>query len=141
MNDKLKILYIEDDELDIDLTKHALAHDYQGSKINLETCTSGEAVMELIEDFARNPQKAPPDVILLDLHLPKMDGWAILSQLKASSSLRAVPVVLLSTATSYENVERAKKEGAQAFHSKPIGLDGYRALFKSVIELCASKRS
>src|SRR4051812_9793143 len=100
----MKVLIIEDDKFLRDLMSQKLSHE-------------GFAVKEAVdgEDGLKLAQEDPPDLILLDLILPRMDGFGVLAQIKSDPKLKALPVLILSNLGQKEDVTRAISLGAQDF--------------------------
>ena len=73
-----------------------------------------------------------PDLILLDLNLPKKDGREVLEEIKESSSLKSIPVVVLTTSASDADILRSYKLHANCYITKPVGLDGFLEVVKSI---------
>lgn len=120
------ILLVEDDPDDQELTKRAL----RASKLKnqLQIVSDGEAALNYLYrrgDF-EDPRSAPrPDLILLDLNMPKIDGRAVLSQIKEDPELRSIPVVILTTSAREEDVMRSYDLGVNSYVPKPVHMDGY----------------
>ena len=120
------ILLVEDDPDDQDLTKRAL----KGSKLRNKLCIvdNGEHALDYL--FRRSqftdPKTSPrPDLILLDLNLPKLDGRAVLKEIKGSPELRRIPVVILSTSSQEEDILRSYDLGVNSYITKPVRMEGF----------------
>ncbi len=114
----IEILMVEDNPGDVRLTREAL----KGGKIwnQLHVVEDGVAALDFLH---RNPphQSAPrPDLILLDLNLPKKDGREVLAAIKADPSLKLIPVVILTTSQAEEDVIRAYALNANCYVTKPV---------------------
>jgi chemotaxis family two-component system response regulator Rcp1 len=114
----IEILMVEDNPGDVRLTREAL----KGGKIwnQLHVVEDGVAALDFLR---RNPphQDAPrPDLILLDLNLPKKDGREVLAAIKADESLKLIPVVILTTSQAEEDVIRAYALNANCYVTKPV---------------------
>lgn len=120
------ILLVEDDPDDQELTKRA----FRGSKLRnqLRIVNDGEAALNYLYrrgEFAE-PRKSPrPDLILLDLNMPKLDGRAVLGQIKIDPELRQIPVVILTTSSSDEDVVRSYELGVNSYVPKPVHMDDF----------------
>lgn len=120
------ILLVEDDPDDQELTKRAL----RSSKLRnqLRIVNDGEAALNYLYrrgEYAE-PRNAPrPDLILLDLNMPKLDGRAVLSRIKVDPDLRQIPVVILTTSSSEEDVVRSYNLGVNSYVPKPVHMDGF----------------
>jgi CheY-like chemotaxis protein len=114
----IEILMVEDNPGDVRLTREAL----KGGKIwnQLHVVEDGVAALDFLH---RNPphQGAPrPDLILLDLNLPKKDGREVLAAIKADPSLKLIPVVILTTSQAEEDVIKAYALNANCYVTKPV---------------------
>ena len=81
------------------------------------------------EDPELNPR---PDLILLDLHLPKLDGLEVLTAIKSSTDLRSIPVVILTTSNSDEDMEEAYQRHANSYIVKPLDYDSFCTLIRDL---------
>lgn len=88
-----------------------------------------------------HPKKSPrPDLILLDLNMPRVDGRELLRQVKSSHALKHIPVVVVSTSDREEDKISASRAGAAAYVSKSLGFDALSKMLSSVTRLSPSKR-
>lgn len=110
--DRRLVLYIEDQPANVRLIQRLLER-----RPDLELLTAGSAVAGI--DQAR---RLPPDVVLLDLHLPDLPGEEVLDQLRAHPSTAGIPVVVLSADAQSERIEHALARGAAEFLTKPLDL-------------------
>ena len=106
-----KILIVEDVELNRDLLVQLLEDDYQ-----TVTATDGAAGIEMAE-------RESPDLILMDLSLPIMDGWEATHRLKADERLRDIPIIILTAHAMHGDEEKARACGCDDFLTKPIDED------------------
>jgi CheY-like chemotaxis protein len=107
------VLFIDDDEDDKLVFGHALTA--IDANIQYLTASDGiEALKILNEELV-----ILPDLIFMDLNMPKMDGFTCLDEIKKSSDLKEIPVLILSTSTNPRDIERAKNLGAKTFITKP----------------------
>lgn len=120
----LEILLVEDDPGEVDLTMETLRE----SKLKIRITVVGdgvEALAYLKENGKGSDHPKFPDLILLDLNLPKKDGREVLSEIKADEKLRTIPVVILTTSSSEEDVLKSYGHGASCYVTKPIGLNEF----------------
>ena len=117
------VLYIEDDDAAFVLVRIVL--DERAPHIQLFRAHDGEEALLLLHGSAPGQQGLKPDLILLDLNLPKKNGIAVLSDLKASETLRAIPVVMFSTSSAAQDKSDALNGGAQDYITKPSSLDQF----------------
>jgi two-component system, chemotaxis family, response regulator Rcp1 len=118
---KFEILLVEDSEDDAVLTQYA----FRGVPVDLNLHVVGDGVEAL--EFLRNEgphAEAPrPDIILLDLNMPRMDGRELLMELKHDENLKTIPAVVLSTSSAENDIVNAYRSHASAYMTKPFGLD------------------
>ncbi len=124
------ILLVEDDPADVELTQYTIAK----SKIHIDMHTAGDGVEALAflrqeGNYAGVPR---PDLILLDLNMPRMDGRTFLAEMRADDNLKAIPVVVLTTSSSDEDILKSYKLGANCYVTKPVGLDEFTKVVKTI---------
>ena len=126
----IEILLVEDSPSDVRLTREAL----KDAKIlnNLSVASDGEEAMEYLHRTGRHADAVRPDLVLLDLNLPRKDGREVLAEMKADEELRRIPVVVLTTSRSEEDVLRAYDLHANCFITKPVGLDQFLRIVESI---------
>ena len=127
---KIEILLVEDSPGDVRLTREALR---EGKVLN-ELQVVGDGVEALDYLFKRNQHVgAPrPDLILLDLNLPKKDGREVLSEIKTDNALKRIPVVVLTTSQSEEDVLRTYDLHANCYIPKPVDFDRFIEVVRSI---------
>jgi two-component system, chemotaxis family, response regulator Rcp1 len=125
----LEILLVEDNPGDVRLTREALKESWIST--NLEVAGDGVEALQLLNG---EKGKAPlrPDLILLDLNLPRMGGRELLAELKASPELRQIPVVVLSSSDAEDDVRSAYDLHANCYVVKPVALDRYLAAVRGI---------
>jgi chemotaxis family two-component system response regulator Rcp1 len=126
----VKILLVEDSPDDVLLTEEALRHGRMAN--GLRVVGDGEAAMDYLQQRGEYANEALPDLVLLDLNLPKMDGMEVLAELKKSPELRTVPVVVLTTSTAERDVLRAYDSHVNAYVTKPLEVDEFVRVVRSV---------
>ncbi|MFD8075068.1 response regulator [Streptomyces sp. NPDC059718] len=119
------VLLVEDDPADAMLIGDALAE--RGAR-NLTQVEDGLAALE----YLRDPANRLPDLIVLDLNMPRMNGHELLSILKNDEELRAVPVVVLTTSAAPDDVAGAYRQHANAYVTKPVNLDDFERAVHSI---------
>ncbi len=126
----VEVLLVEDDEAEADLTRETLEE--QRISVKLNTVEDGiEAMAYLLQEGAY-ADAVRPDVILLDLNLPKKDGREVLKELKNHENLKHIPVLILTNSASPKEILTAYKLGANCYLKKPINLDDFGDLLKSI---------
>lgn len=109
MSQKAKILIVDDEPFNIDVIQQEL----EDLNYQIVTAANGQEALEKI-------RKEHPDLILLDLMMPVLDGFAVLSQTKADNDLRDIPVIIVSAANDSKSVVKGIKQGADDYITKPI---------------------
>jgi len=132
----IDILLVEDNPGDVDLTKEAL----EGAKVcnRLHVVEDGEQALDFLYrrgQFAAAPR---PDLILLDLNLPKRDGREVLEEIKADGDLTMIPIVILTTSQADEDVTRAYRLHANCYISKPVSFTRFLKVVQSIEEFWLS---
>jgi chemotaxis family two-component system response regulator Rcp1 len=124
----LKVLLIEDNPSQIMVLKEVLEE--SGVTMDLEVRTDGETALT---DLRREEEVGlRPDLIMLDLRLPGMDGHQVLRELKGDEELRVIPVIVLSTSQADDDVLRCYRMGANCYIVKPVDLDRFIEMIKAV---------
>jgi CheY-like chemotaxis protein len=117
----ITILLADDDPDDRMLAKEAFVESRLRNK--LETVEDGEELMDYLQgrgDYSGSNKKAKPDLILLDLNMPRKDGREALREIKSSPELRRIPIVVLTTSKADEDVIRTYDLGVNSFITKPV---------------------
>ncbi|WP_214327676.1 response regulator [Nonomuraea sediminis] len=132
MNDwrPIEVLLVEDDQGDILLTKEAF--DLNKVRNRLHVVNDGEQAMAFLrreDGYADVPR---PDLMLLDLNLPRMDGMEVLEAVKADSELRTIPVVILTTSEAEEDIIRSYRLHANAYVSKPVDFEQFIRVVRQI---------
>jgi two-component system, chemotaxis family, response regulator Rcp1 len=119
----IEILLVEDNPGDVRLTQEALRE----SKVlnNLAVAKDGVEALQMLRREGPYASQARPDLILLDLNLPRKDGREVLMEIKADAILRRIPVVVLTTSEAEGDVLRAYDLGANCYIVKPVDLDQF----------------
>lgn len=128
-----RVLLVEDDADHAELVRKGLAA--HGDRVALTTLTDGEAAESYL--FRRgewsDPATSPrPDLILLDLRLPKLDGFELLREIKASAELAGIPAVVLTTSGAQGDIARAYSHQANSYLVKPVDYQGFMALVDGI---------
>jgi chemotaxis family two-component system response regulator Rcp1 len=126
----IEVLLVEDSPGDVRLTREALKD--AKVHISLHVASDGIEAMGFLERSGKHVHAPRPDLILLDLNLPRKDGREVLKEIKESSSLRSIPVVILTTSSSAADVEQSYHLHANCYISKPVDLDGFLKVIRSI---------
>lgn len=124
------VLLVEDDPGDARLTLEALKKIGYRSQVTL--AVDGEKALDCL--FQRGAYSASPlpDLVLLDLNLPKVNGHEVLKEVKDDTRLKRIPVVILSSSSAEEDIQRAYDSHANCYVTKPIGLSPYFSAIQSI---------
>lgn len=120
MSKRNLILVVDDDENDLRMTLAALAQ--RGTGLEVRTAHDGAEALDYLygrEAFKGRPT-GNPEMLLLDLHMPRIDGWEVLKRIKADAALRTIPVVVFTSSSRDHDVEQCYELGANAYVVKPI---------------------
>ena len=121
MTDLIEVLLVEDDPGDVLMTKEAFADNKV--KNNLSVVTDGVEALAFLRREGKYADAPYPDLILLDLNLPKMDGREVLAEIKADDRLSHIPVVVLTTSGANEDILASYRLHANCFITKPVDLE------------------
>ncbi|MGB1237706.1 MAG: response regulator [Pseudomonadales bacterium] len=126
----INILLIEDNLGDIELTRESLSRGKL--KNNLEVVTDGERALDYLFQRGEYQQAQRPDIILLDLNLPKISGREVLQALKNSEQTRDIPVIILSSSKDAMDIKQSYQLHANCFVSKPVSLNSFIEVVQSI---------
>jgi CheY-like chemotaxis protein len=126
----VRILLMEDDPGDVELIREAL----RDSKLRLaiEHVPNGEEGMRYLRREAPYTKAGRPDIVLLDLNMPRMDGREVLEAVKGDRGLRSIPVIILTTSDAETDILASYDQGANCYLKKPLGLSDFFHVIKSV---------
>ena len=129
-NGPIEILLVEDNPGDVRLTREALKEGKVYS--NLHTVKDGVEAMEFLRRQGKYSGVPRPDIILLDLNLPKKDGREVLEEIKTDDALKRIPVVVLTTSKAEEDVLRTYNLHANCYVTKPVDLEKFMVVVKTI---------
>ena len=126
----VEILLVEDNPGDYRLTQEALRE----GKVynNLHWAQDGVEALEFLHQRGKYAGVPRPDIVLLDLNLPKKDGREVLSEMKGDAALRTIPVVILTTSQAEEDVVRSYDLHANCYVTKPVDLEKFIVVVQSI---------
>jgi CheY-like chemotaxis protein len=130
MTGPIHVLLVEDNPGDADLIKETL----EMGKVHLQTSAVTDGT-EALAYLRRQPPFAgaePPDLILLDLNLPRMSGRELLAEIKHDPVLRVIPVVILTSSDAEQDIVKSYQLGANCYVTKPVGLEAFQSIVRSV---------
>jgi CheY-like chemotaxis protein len=131
-NRAVEILLVEDNPGDARLTIEAMREAKLGNHVNV--VEDGVEAMAYLRREGRYSEMPRPDLILLDLNLPRKDGREVLAEVKTDPALKRIPVVILTTSRAEEDVLRAYDLHANCFVSKPVGLEQFMQVIRQIDE-------
>jgi two-component system, chemotaxis family, response regulator Rcp1 len=126
----IEVLLVEDSPGDVRLTQEAFRGANPSVHLNVVSC--GAEAMDFLGREGEHSNAPRPDLILLDLNLPKMDGREVLAQIKQDSILKTIPTLILTTSTDTEDVSRSYQLNANCYLSKPVQLHAFENLVKRI---------
>jgi CheY-like chemotaxis protein len=126
----VEILLVEDNPGDVRLTREGLREGKVQN--NLSVAPDGVEALAFLRREGKYTNAARPDLILLDLNLPKMDGREVLEVIKADASLRNIPVVVLTSSQAEQDIVRAYDLHANCYITKPVDLDQFIRVVHSI---------
>ncbi|ANJ11147.1 response regulator [Streptomyces parvulus] len=126
----IDVLLVEDDPGDELMTREAFEDNKIGN--TLHVVRDGEEALDFLYRRGDHADAPRPDLILLDLNLPKYDGRQVLEQIKSDSELSDIPVVVLTTSAAEEDILRSYKLHANAYVTKPVDLDQFIAAVRQI---------
>ena len=129
------ILLVEDDIADQALVRRAVSN--SGLEVDLRVVSEGESALDYLQrlgEYADAASAPRPDLVLLDLNLPRIDGREVLKQVRARPELRSIPIVVLSTSDHPRDVEQAYALGANSYVTKPAEMADYVRFLRRIAE-------
>jgi CheY-like chemotaxis protein len=126
----VEILLVEDNPGDVRLTQEALREGK--ARNNLSVAADGVEALAFLRREGPYADAPRPDLVLLDLNLPKKDGREVLAEIKADDDLRTIPVVILTTSKADEDIVRSYNLHANCYVTKPVDLDQFITVVKSI---------
>ena len=130
---EVEILLVEDNPEDVELTLHALCQEKLANHV--EVVRDGEEALDFL--FCRGPWagrsfEGPPNVVLLDLKLPKVDGLEVLREVKGDPRTKAIPIVILTASREEQDMVDGYCLGANGYIQKPVSFDEFRNIVKQL---------
>ena len=119
MSQKAKILIVDDEPFNVDV----LLQELEELEYELITASNGQEALNRIKS-------QQPDLILLDLMMPVLDGFAVLSEIKSDNDLRDIPVIIVSAASDSKSIVKGIKQGADDYITKPIDAESLKSKLK-----------
>ena len=126
----LEVLLVEDSPGDVRLTKEAFH--VANNNVRLHVATDGVDAMAFLNREGVYADAPRPDLTLLDLNMPRMDGRQVLARIKNDESLKTIPTVILTTSTADEDIVTSYRLHANCYFSKPVQLEEFEGLVKTI---------
>jgi chemotaxis family two-component system response regulator Rcp1 len=126
----IQVLLVEDSPGDVRLTREAFRE--ANESIQLHVAADGVEAMIFLKQQDAHASAPRPDLILLDLNLPKMDGREVLTHIKADEDLKTIPTVILTTSDSEADIVKSYELQANCYLTKPVQLEAFETLVKSI---------
>jgi two-component system, chemotaxis family, response regulator Rcp1 len=133
----LNVLLVEDSPGDARLTREAFRE--ANASIKLHVVVDGVEAMAFLRREAPYLNAPRPDIILLDLNLPKMDGREVLARVKSDPGLKTIPIIILSTSEAQADILKSYQLQANCYLSKPVQFDAFEKLVISINDLWLTK--
>ena len=133
----IEVLLVEDNPGDVRLTQEAF-HE-ANLYVRLHVASDGVEAMDFLRHEGIHANAPRPDIILLDLNLPKMDGREVLERIKKDESLKTIPTVILTTSEAETDIVKSYQLQANCYLTKPIMLEAFESLVKSINEFWMTK--
>jgi two-component system, chemotaxis family, response regulator Rcp1 len=133
----IEVLLVEDSPGDVRLTQEAFRD--ANKEIHLHVASDGVEAMAFLRKQGLHAQAPRPELILLDLNLPKMDGREVLALIKEDPNLKTIPTVILTTSEAEADIVKSYQLQANCYLSKPVQLDAFEALVKSINDFWLTK--
>jgi len=132
----IEVLLVEDDPGDELMTREA----FEENKVrnNLHVARDGKEALDFLNRRGQYADAPRPDLVLLDLNLPKFDGRQVLAEIKADENLRTIPVVVLTTSAAEEDIVRSYQLHANAYVTKPVDFTRFIQVVRQIDEFFVS---
>ena len=126
----IEVLLVEDDPGDVELILESLEETKMKLKLNF--VENGIEALGYLNKEGKYASATRPDLILLDLNMPKMDGREVLAKLKKNESLKSIPVVVLTTSAADEDILKSYGLGCNSYVTKPVGLEQFSKVLQAI---------
>ena len=132
----IDVLLVEDDPGDVLMTREAFTENKVANR--LAVVSDGVSAMEYLRKQGEHLEAPTPDLVLLDLNLPRMDGREVLAAMKSDETLRSIPVVVLTTSEAEEDVLRSYSLHANAYVTKPVDFERFIDVVRQIDDFFVS---
>lgn len=132
MPTRYNVLIVDDNPADADLIEEAF--DDEGHRVQLHRVVDGIEALEFVRRSGAYAEAPRPDIVLLDLNLPRRDGREVLAELRSDDALREIPVIVLTSSDAEADVAIAYRLGANAYIRKPMGFAQFQHILQSLAQ-------
>jgi CheY-like chemotaxis protein len=127
---RVEVLLVEDNPGDVRLTQEALKDGRV--MVNLTVAADGVEAMDILKRRGVHASKSRPDLILLDLNLPRKNGREVLEEIKADNDLKRIPVIVMTTSKAEQDIHKVYNLNANCYITKPVDLDEFLNVVRSI---------
>jgi CheY-like chemotaxis protein len=132
----IEVLLVEDDPGDVLLIREAF--DFNKVHNNLNVVSDGEQALDYLRGAGDYADRTRPDLVLLDLNLPRKDGREVLAEVKSDPDLRTIPIVVLTTSEAEEDVLKSYQLHANAYVTKPVDFERFVSIVRQIDDFFVS---
>jgi CheY-like chemotaxis protein len=132
----IEVLLVEDDPGDVLLIREAF--DFNKVHNNLNVVSDGEQALDYLRGAGDYADRIRPDLVLLDLNLPRKDGREVLAEVKTDPDLRTIPIVVLTTSEAEEDVLKSYQLHANAYVTKPVDFERFVSIVRQIDDFFVS---
>jgi CheY-like chemotaxis protein len=132
----IEVLLVEDDPGDVLLIREAF--DFNKVHNNLNVVSDGEQALDYLRGAGDYTDRIRPDLVLLDLNLPRKDGREVLAEVKSDPDLRTIPIVVLTTSEAEEDVLKSYQLHANAYVTKPVDFERFVSIVRQIDDFFVS---
>jgi len=136
MRPEAEVLLVDDNPADLDLTRELLNRSKRA--FHVSSVEDGEQAMSFLRGQGKYDAAPRPDIIVLDLNLPRKDGREVLSEIRSDPKLARIPVVVFTTSQASSDINRSYELGANCYLRKPGNLADFRAVVQSMVDFWLS---
>ncbi len=129
---RVKVLLVEDNAADVLLVEEAMQE--AGVNAELTVAIDGEAALAALTGSERLAAEALPQLVLLDLNLPRVSGWDVMTTIRSDRAVRHIPILVLSTSSSRADINRAYRSGASCYVVKPMDFGDFVQAIRATAE-------